>query len=164
MKSIKGHPNYNVTKNGRVWSRGTGKYLKSSVNSDGYSQVDLYTNGKRKVCKIHTLVLEAFVGPRPPKMVCLHIDGDRQNDQAVNLCWVTTKEHVAAAVRRGTHHKFDNVGSKHGLAKLSEDDVLDIRMMYERGGCLQRQLAKMFGVSRPNISLIVTEKRWKHLI
>lgn len=55
------------------------------------------------------------------------------------------------------------VGSKHGMAKLTEQDVLAIRQKYAVGDVLQRQLASEYGVSRPRISHIISGTNWKHV-
>jgi hypothetical protein len=51
-------------------------------------------------------------------------------------------------------------GEKHGMSKLTETQVLQIR---SSEGSL-RSLAKMFGVSSPVISDIKNGKTWKHLL
>lgn len=48
-------------------------------------------------------------------------------------------------------------------AKLTEDSVRKIRRMYKTGNYYQRELAKMFGVSRRAIGKIVNRKMWTHL-
>lgn len=54
------------------------------------------------------------------------------------------------------------VGSVHPLAKLNEDQVLEIRDLYRRGW-LQKDLAQQYGVARQTISKIVNNKRFKHV-
>lgn len=50
-------------------------------------------------------------------------------------------------------------GENHGRAKLTENSVFEIRKRYSDGES-QKSIAVAFGVSRPNISYIVTKKRW----
>ena len=54
------------------------------------------------------------------------------------------------------------LGEKNGWSKLTAEQVLEIRRRYA-GGALQRELAAMYDVSRPLISLIVNHHVWKHL-
>lgn len=49
---------------------------------------------KGKTYKIHQLVCEAFNGPRPEGLVCLHIDEDYTNNTPENLKWGTQKENL----------------------------------------------------------------------
>lgn len=54
------------------------------------------------------------------------------------------------------------VGSVHPGAKLNEDQVVEIRLLYSRG-FTQQVLAEQFGVARQTISKIVNHKRFKHV-
>ncbi len=52
-------------------------------------------------------------------------------------------------------------GSKHGMHILTEKEVLEIRNL--KGKVRTRDLAKMFLVSEPTISMILHNKTWKHI-
>ena len=54
-------------------------------------EVHLIKNGKRKCCKIHRLVANAFVYNNDPenKTTVNHIDGDRSNNCVENLEWMS---------------------------------------------------------------------------
>jgi hypothetical protein len=54
-------------------------------------------------------------------------------------------------------------GSKHGFAKLSERDVLDIRSLYQDREFSQYELADLCDVHVMTISDIVLGKSWKHV-
>jgi ribosome-binding protein aMBF1 (putative translation factor) len=57
-------------------------------------------------------------------------------------------------------------GSRHGLAKLNEHQVAEIRARYrarESNGVTQAQLAAEYNVCPALISNIVTGKHWKHV-
>ena len=54
-------------------------------------------------------------------------------------------------------------GSSHGLAKLTEADVLDIRARYAAGGVTQRELAEEYGVNQSLVSYIKNKQIWKHI-
>ena len=81
------------------------KMLRCGVNARGYPTVGLYRDQKVKMRKVHTLVLEAFVGPRPEGMEGLHFDDIKANNQLGNLRWGTTAENSFDAVRNGVHNK-----------------------------------------------------------
>lgn len=44
---------------------------------------------------LHVLVLEAFVGPRPPGMLACHRDDNGFNNRADNLYWGTVADNMA---------------------------------------------------------------------
>lgn len=53
-------------------------------------------------------------------------------------------------------------GSKHGAAKLTEQQVLDIRAQYANGQD-QYTLGRKYGVAHQTIHCLVTRKSWKHI-
>jgi hypothetical protein len=60
--------------------------------------------GRRNTRMVHTLVLEAFVGPRPPGKEACHGNGQPGDNRLSNLRWGTRSENIADAVRHGTWH------------------------------------------------------------
>lgn len=80
----------------------------------GYKLV-LLSHGKRRVMKqVHSLVLEAFVGPRPPGMVTCHNNGDPADNRLENLRWDTQSNNLFDAVRHGTHTLSNKTHCVHG--------------------------------------------------
>ncbi len=69
----------------------------------------------------------------------------------------TDNMHDRTAKRR---HAF---GIKHGMAKLTEKDVIAIRERYATGTVSQYQLAAEYGVYQASIGRIVNRKGWKHV-
>lgn len=55
-------------------------------------------------------------------------------------------------------------GNNHPQAKLTEDQVSEIRKTYKAGGYSYSALAKQYGVSAATISDIVNYRIWKHVI
>jgi hypothetical protein len=59
------------------------------------SQFTLRKDGKSRTFRVHTLVLTAFVGPRPDGMLCRHWpDPDTSNNRLENLSWGTPAENM----------------------------------------------------------------------
>ena len=56
----------------------------------------------------------------------------------------------------------DRSGEKSGTAKLTKEQVVEIRTMYSEGAT-QNDIAKEFGVSRPTISHIVCRLAWSKI-
>lgn len=104
---------YSITEDGRVWShervvatggnrksRVGGRWLKACRTSS-YLVVVLSVNGKTTHPMIHRLVAEAFV-PNPngyPEVN--HIDGNKLNNHASNLEWVTRSMNQKHAWKSG---------------------------------------------------------------
>lgn len=53
-------------------------------------------------------------------------------------------------------------GSGHGIAKLKEEDIIQIRYLVGQG-ISHRIVAKMFGIHRTNVGLIIQGKAWRHV-
>lgn len=52
---------------------------------------------------VHSLVLETFVGPRPPGMEARHVNDDPTDNRLENLCWGTRSENSHDAIRNERH-------------------------------------------------------------
>lgn len=170
---IPGFPAYRVAVDGSVWScwqpiflgRGGRKHilgnswqkLATNRGRKGYYRVALCPG--RKYRFVHQLVLEAFVGPCPPGMECLHGDGNPGNNRLDNLRWGTKSDNAADAIAHGAHP--NNSGERHGMAKLTEADVRAIREEYATGKVSQRAIAIRYGVCQPHIGHIVRKAGWK---
>lgn len=90
---IKGFENYQITDDGRVWSKKNNKWLKPKNNND-YLIVRLYRNNHSKFLLIHRLVAEHFI-PNPDRKLCIdHINTIRTDNRVENLRWCTAKENV----------------------------------------------------------------------
>jgi len=80
-----------------------GRILSPGHDVFGYPIVNLSANGQTNMRKIHRLVLEAFVSPRPHLMEACHGDGNPTNNRLENLRWDTRSENRRDAVRHGTY-------------------------------------------------------------
>jgi len=139
---------YEVSDQGRVWSHISGRLLKASIANTGYHQIKL----KNSVKHVHRLVLEAFVGPCPPKHEGCHENGNRIDNRLVNLRWDTRKGNMADAVRHGTTNK----GSKAKNTKLTEEIVFMMKSSNESN----LEIATRFNISREHVRDIRLGKRW----
>lgn len=54
-------------------------------------------------------------------------------------------------------------GSDRPAAKLTDDQIVEIRETYARGGYTQKDLADEYGITQGLVSQIVNGKRWKHV-
>jgi NUMOD4 motif/HNH endonuclease len=149
-KPIKGFPNYEVSNLGRVKSIRYGRILKGNRDSRGYLKVTLMGN-VQKTRLIHQLVFEAFVGSRPAGFDVAHIDDDKENPRLDNLALMTRSENQKMTVIAGDSF----------AAKITPADASEIRRLYASGGILQRELAKMFGLSESQISRIILNQAWQ---
>ena len=113
---IDGFENYLISNAGRVYSGYVGRLISPHKTANGYSVVDIYSNGKRKTAYIHRLVAQAFCIHPYGADVVNHIDSDKSNNNSTNLEWVTTDGNVKHAMRKG---RYDN-GRKSQAEKVSK--------------------------------------------
>lgn len=163
IKTIPNFPNYAISKDGDVWSDLSFKFLKPYLNRK-YFMVNLFRNRKRYNFYVHHLVLETFVELRPPGMECRHLDGNPANNRLENLRWGTHKENGQDSIRHKTHiGKRVNIGSQHGMAKLTEQDVRMIVYMWRIKLFKQWEIAEIYKIGQDEVSRIVNKKSWKHI-
>lgn len=82
---------YSVNDKGVVKNNKTNRILKTTESTSGYLFVQL-SDGKPHMKYIHRLVGEAFI-PNPNNLPQIdHIDGDKHNNNASNLRWVSVSE------------------------------------------------------------------------
>jgi hypothetical protein len=119
---------------------------------------------KNRSCKIHRMILEAFLGPANG-LWTNHKDGNKHNNNLENLEYVTPKENE-------WHKRYilgKNIippakpGSQNGWSKLTEDQVIKIRELYKTGEHTYLTLANLFNVTPACIAPIIQGKGWKHI-
>lgn len=136
-------------------SRRPGKLLKLLPDSRSYFQVGLSRDGKVKICKVAHLVAAAFIGPRPSGLEVCHGDGDSANNSTSNLRYDTPKSNAADRRRHGTHQQ----GERGSAAKLTQREALEVLTAPGK----QKDVAKRFGITQPQVSMIRAGARWSHL-
>lgn len=169
FKPIPGHFGYEVSDHGMVRSldrtvikhhlgvdrefRLTGRTLALRNHPQGYRQVGM---GNNKQATVHSLVMLAFVGPRPEGAWINHRNGNKADNRLTNLEYCTPKQNAEHAVHTGLQPLPP------GGDKLTSADVLRINERLKLGESTVA-LAKEFGVSRTMVSNIRTGRAWQHL-
>lgn len=156
-KRYPSHKAYEVSDFGRV--RRNGRILAGGKDKDGYRRLVLSAGEKRLYKKFHTLVLETFVGPAPAGHCACHFDGDVINNRLDNLRWDTVTGNHRDKYRHGTMAR----GSRHGLAKLTEEAVVRIKRALKDKTATHLELAALNGVTKSAITCIARGASWAHL-
>ena len=147
---------------GRRTGRQRGRTLKCSLDSKGYRQFAMSLTGGRRIrMKVHRAVALAFLGPRPPGTQINHKSGDKLDNSVANLEYVTCRQNIRHAWRKGLYTAEHCRGQRNPFAKLSPGQVRDIRSL--ASGTSLSELARQFGVSKTSISQVINRKTWKHV-
>lgn len=134
--------------------------IKLTINSDKYYCVTLGKNGKHKTFTVHRLVAIAFLENTLNNNIINHKDGIKTNNHYTNLEWCTTQQNTQHA----TENNLIPFGENHGMSKLTDEKVKEIRQKYERNGLYNTYyLAKKYNVSRTLIGLVINNKIWKRV-
>jgi HNH endonuclease/NUMOD4 motif len=114
------------------------RILKPQPTDKGYLEVNIRHDAKGlRTRRVHQLVLEAFVGPCPPGMVCCHgPDTDPSNCRPDNLRWDTQRENIRD-------------GARHGNRKVMLEDQIAEMVSLDESGMPRNQIAVRLGV-RPS--------------
>ncbi len=189
-KIIEDYPDYQISNFGRIRSLKFEKerILKFGNNNRGYLHVLLYNNGESKRFRIHRLVLKIFKPiTNSEDFQCNHIDGNKKNNNINNLEWCTCSENNQHAFKIGLkNHKGENhpiygkhhteetkkkmskshvnfKGESHPNHKLINKEIREIKQLIKDGILYQREIAKIYKVSRNTISMIKLGQRWKYI-
>lgn len=150
-RQVPGYPGHYVSRNGDVVGR-RGFQLTASPNGWGYrSFTASLESGERVTLRVHSAVLAAFVGPRPPGAVCRHLNGNKLDNRLENLTWGTYKENSMDTIIHGARGSV-----------LDAETVLEARRRVACGVSM-RAVSIQMGFDNATIREAVTGRSWGHL-
>ncbi len=154
---VRGFDGYEVSTMGRVRSYFRGRKITTTPRIIGqkrtahrYQIITFLKNGKHHSMTLHTVILEAFVGPRPQGMVAMHLNDIGHDNRLENLKWGTWSENNRQSACRGEQHP---------CAKLTATQVVEIVREHQSGYGSHR-LCRKYGVSKSAIESILHGKTW----
>ena len=174
--SIPIFPGYFINKEGCVWSAhrkgripfGSSRFLDPSDwdlrkpwrDPEGYLHVTLAVgrSNQRQRVALHILVARTFLGDRPPGLVVAHLDGDKSNNHASNLAYVTQRENIG----HKRQHKTMICGDQSHMSRLSDAQCVEMIELISLG-FPRREIARIFGVSLAHVFALKSGRIRKHL-
>lgn len=121
-------------------------------------------NINHKDVRAHRFSYQLAHGDCPDDLEVRHLCGNPGCVNPDHLALGTHQDNMHDMVIHGRSRSEDKVhrGSKNGLAKLTEEQVLEIRHLHSQG-VPKSELARRYGVDHSNIQCIVSRKTWKHI-
>ena len=113
-------------KSGPVEFTSKEKILKPIKSNQGYLSYILCNNGERRQLRAHRLVAQAFIPNPQNKPEVNHIDGNKQNNNVINLEWVTRSENQQHAWDNGLKPRL--VGEKNGFYKKHHSEEAKLKL------------------------------------
>lgn len=150
-------PEYRIGAHGEVLSLINKPRILKGGKMGNYRGIQLKdASGRFQSRYVHRLVAEAFYGPCPPGKECCHNDGDRHNNDALNLRWDTHEANEADRIAHGA----TNRGEKSPMAKLTRAHVQEMRAERARTSAPYHAIAAKFGVSTMTAYRAITGQSW----
>jgi hypothetical protein len=131
------------------------------ISNKGYGRIRVFIDGKPKMIESHRIAWQVTHGPIPPGLHVLHKCDNPPCCNPDHLFLGTHGDNMRDMESKGRSNKTR--GSKHHNAKLSEDDVREIRRLYS-AGFNRRRIAEKFRVTLAAVKLIAARKSWKHVV
>ncbi len=128
--------------------------------STSYINVMLSKNNIPLTKRVHRLVAETFIPNPDNKPVVNHKDGNKKNNAASNLEWMTYSENTLHSFKNGLQKKI--FGNKNYITKITDQDVFKIKEFIAQGKN-NKEIAKIYGVNPSQISRIKTGQRRQNL-
>ena len=137
------------TKNGRLlYTREHFGYLDCRINDK---------NGNKKSPRIHRLIAETFINNKDNKKCVNHKNGNKLDNRASNLEWVTYSENNKHAFKKGL------IKQSNEWDKLTKKDVHNICFRLEKGESVTKIHKDYPIVTRRNINGIESGRNWKDI-
>jgi hypothetical protein len=112
--------------------------------------------------RAHRLSFLLQVGPIGPGLFVCHTCDNPSCLYLGHLFLGAPQENTNDMVSKG-RDRFSRPGIKHHNAKLTPEQIEEIRTRYAAGGIMQKELAKEFGIGNMQASRIIRGLRWKHI-
>lgn len=132
---------------------------------DGKGYGKFHTTDDRKQHQAHRFVWKLLRGPISNNLWVLHRCDVRRCVRPSHLFLGTAQDNTNDMMMKGRHRTAPSgaIGERHGHAKLTEVQALELRGLYATGEYSVPFLAREYGVSINTVIRAATGALWKHL-
>lgn len=99
-------------------------------------------------------------GEIPKNMLVLHKCDNRSCTNPEHLFLGTTRDNVMDAVKKGRHPTIGKSGANNHMAKLTPEEVIDIREWVSKG-FTGREIAERYGISASHVHTLAQRACWR---
>jgi hypothetical protein len=140
MKEWKTIPNYS-------------RYLRTMLKRD---------DGVIHTIKVHRIIAQTYIENPLGLSEIDHLNDIKDDNRVENLEWVSHQENKLRWKQRGCKGKL--IGEQIGTAKLTENQVREIRAKFIPRVYGRKKLAEEYGVQPCTIKDIILKNSWTHLL
>ncbi len=166
LNPIPGCSGYFAGSDGTIWSAKPGRHgrfkslhpMRPYRDDEGYLNVTLRPDSRRRRYFVHQLVATAFHGLCPEGLVTRHRDGDQNNNRPENLLHGTQAQNIADREAHGRTVR----GDQSHLAKVTDAQALEILRRFNAGES-GPSLAQAFGVTKSMVYALKHGRIRRHL-
>lgn len=152
---------YLISEDGKVYNSERKRFLTQVISNRGYARLILRINKVKVDFRIHRLVAEVYLeNPNNYEQVN-HKDGNKLNNHVSNLEWCSMSHNIRHAIDTGLMRTPQ--GIVHGMSKLKESDIAEIKRLYDTKEFTYAKLADKFNVTTSTIYKVMHNITWKHL-
>lgn len=167
---------FSVDEQGRVWRHGRvtggsplevppitwyGQPVRAEKdNGDHHLRLQFRAKAERQQVYAHRIVWMVLNRSAiPSRMEVNHIDGDGTNNHPENLEVVTKSQNAKHAL-----HTLGKLANRNlPGAKLTPQQVIEIRELYDSRSIAQKEIASLYGVSDVTVRNIGRRVKWTHI-
>jgi len=139
-----------------VWTAGTDK--------DGYGMISVgsVSKGTRTMVRTHRVSWIIHNGLIPKGLLVLHTCDNPPCCNPKHLFLGTNADNMRDKISKGRTKTGNVKGVKNGRAKLSDEDIPNIRYLHSTG-LSNKEIARLYPVTNRTISNILLGKQWAHV-
>lgn len=146
---------YDISNQGYLVSKSTGKYVYGTKNKYGY--LFIYFKELRASFLVHRIIISKFIPNIDESILQVnHKDLNKANNKLDNLEWVNSKQNVT--------HSYSNQKYRQKKPKfLDENNVIALYKELMSGGSTT-ELSKKYGISKSTVTEIKYKKVYKDIL